>query len=369
MRSLLLALLIVLVASAAAIWFLVDRDLRELEARLLGRSQLVETSFGSIEYASLGNGHPVLAIHGSGGGFDQGLEFVGPLADHGFRLIAPSRFGYLRTPAPADFTLEQQADAYVDLLDHLGLDKVVVFGGSAGALSAMQFAIRHPERCEALVLLVPASYAPDRRPTESGAESRFAETVMMTALRSDFLFWSAIRLAPDAMTRLILATEPALVHAASQKEQARVRAALKHVLPVSRRAEGLLFDSRTAGNPPPMELEKIACPVLAISAEDDLYGTAASARYVVANVPAGKLLLYPRGGHLLVGHSEQVWRSVASFIAEVLTDVNVAGGIPHDWRPACLPSRAHSETFGGSFPDQPHLDVFDNCQTRCAKDR
>ncbi|RWE69081.1 MAG: alpha/beta hydrolase [Mesorhizobium sp.] len=314
MRSLLLALLIVLVASAAAIWFLFDRDMRELEARLLGRSQLVETSFGSIEYASLGNGHPVLAIHGSGGGFDQGLEFVGPLADHGFRLIAPSRFGYLRTPAPADFTLEQQADAFVDLLDHLGLDKVVVFGGSAGALSAMQFAIRHPERCEALVLLVPASYAPDRRPNESGAESRFAETVMMTALRSDFLFWSAIRLAPDAMTRLILATEPALVHAASQKEQARVRAALKHVLPVSRRAEGLLFDSRTAGNPPPMELEKIACSVLAISAEDDLYGTAASARYVVANVPAGKLLLYPRGGHLLVGHSEQVWRSVASFM-------------------------------------------------------
>ncbi|TIU19873.1 MAG: hypothetical protein E5W49_14010 [Mesorhizobium sp.] len=75
-----------------------------------------------------------------------------------------------------------------------------------------------------------------------------------------------------------------------------------------------MFDSRTAGNPPPMELEKIACSVLAISAEDDLYGTAASARYVVANVPAGKLLLYPRGGHLLVGHSEQVWRSVASFM-------------------------------------------------------
>jgi 2-hydroxy-6-oxonona-2,4-dienedioate hydrolase len=325
MRVVLVLLVLVLAASAAAIWFLFDRDMRELEARLQGRSQLIQTSFGPMEFASVGNGHPVLAIHGSGGGFDQGLEFMGPLTEHGFRLIAPSRFGYLRTPAPVGFTLEQQADAYTDLLDHLGLDKVVVLGGSAGALSAMQFAIRHPGRCEALVLLVPASHAPDRRMNESAAESRFAETVMMTVLRSDFLFWSVIRLAPDAVTRLILATEPSLVHTASQKEQARVREVLDHILPVSRRAEGLLFDSRTAGNPPPMELEKITCPVLAISAEDDLYGTAAAARHVAANVPAGELILYPQGGHLLVGHDEEVWRSVAFFIAEVLEEGDIAG--------------------------------------------
>jgi pimeloyl-ACP methyl ester carboxylesterase len=279
-----------------------------------------------MEYGTAGNGHPVLAIHGSGGGFDQGLEFVGPLANYGFRLIAPSRFGYLRTPAPERFTLESQADAYADLLERLDLKKVVVFGSSAGALSAMQFAIRHPQRCEALVLLVPASHAPDRRPNESAAESRFAETVMMAALRSDFLFWSAIRFAPDAMTRLILATEPAVVHGADQEEQARVRKILRHILPVSRRAEGLLFDSRTAGNPPPMELEKIDCPLLAISADDDLYGTAASARHVAASVPDGTLHLYRQGGHLLVGHDEEVWRTISSFIAEALADKNAAGG-------------------------------------------
>lgn len=321
-------LLLGLATSAAVIWFLFDSDMTNLEARLQGRSQIVKTSFGPMEYGTAGSGHPVLAIHGSGGGFDQGLELVGPLADYGFRLIAPSRFGYLSTPAPKRFTLEQQADAYADMLDSLGLEKVVVFGGSAGALSAMQFAIRHPERCEALVLLVPASYAPERRTNESAAQGRFGEFVMMTMLRSDFFLWSAIRLAPDATTRLILATEPTLVHAASQAEQARVYAVLDHILPVSRRAEGLLFDSRTAGSPPPMELEKIICPILAISAEDDLYGTAVSARYVATNVPNGKLLLYPQGGHLLVGHDDNVWRIVSSFITEVLVHKNVADGDP-----------------------------------------
>ena len=53
-----------------------------------------------------------------------------------------------------------QADAYAQLLDHLGIDKVVVVSISAGAWSALQFAIRHPERCLALVLLVPADYLP-----------------------------------------------------------------------------------------------------------------------------------------------------------------------------------------------------------------
>ncbi|TJW51134.1 MAG: alpha/beta hydrolase [Mesorhizobium sp.] len=326
MRYPILFFLLLLVLSAAALWLLFDRDMRELEARLHGRSQIVETSIGPVEYGIAGDGHAVLAIHGSGGGFDQGLEFIGPLADYGFRLIAPSRFGYLRTPAPEGFTLESQADAYADLLERLGVEKVVVLGGSAGALSAMQFAIRHPQRCEALVLLVPASYAPDRRPNESAAKSRFAETVMMTALRSDFLFWSAIRVAPDVMTRLILATEPAVVRGADQEDQARVREVLRHILPVSRRAKGLLFDSHTAGNPPPMDLEKINCPVLAISAEDDLYGTAASARHVAASVQDGRLHLYRRGGHLLVGHDDHVWRTISSFIAEALADKDAEGG-------------------------------------------
>ena len=314
MRALLILVLLALAAFAVWTWAIYRQEMRELEARVEGRSRLSETSFGVIEYASFGEGEPVLVIHGSGGGFDQGLEFAGPLADYGYRLIAPSRFGYLRSPAPEGLSIEYQADAYVDLLDHLALEKVVVFGGSAGALSAMQFAIRHPERCEALVLLVPASYAPDRRPGESAAEGRFAEAAMMTVLRSDFLFWGGIRLAPDTMTRLILATEPAVVRSTSPREQARVRDALRHILPVSRRAEGILFDSRTAGNPPPMALEKIVCPVLAISAEDDLYGTAASARHVAASVADGTLQVHSRGGHLLVGHEDAVWQSVAAFI-------------------------------------------------------
>lgn len=74
----------------------------------------------------MGEGNPVLIVHGAGGGFDQGLDMTGALAGHGYRLIVPSRFGYLRSALPDKPTVAMQADTYVALLDRLGADKVVV---------------------------------------------------------------------------------------------------------------------------------------------------------------------------------------------------------------------------------------------------
>jgi pimeloyl-ACP methyl ester carboxylesterase len=306
-----------LLAAAAILWLIFRHDMSELDARVVGRSQMIDTSFGALEYAVTGEGLPVLAIHGSGGGFDQGLEMVGPLAAYGHRLIAPSRFGYLGSEFPKAASPKTQADAFAELLDHLGEAKVAVLGGSAGALSALQFAIRYPERCSALVLMVPATFSLERRPNTGPFEAPIAQFLIRRTLRSDFLFWLAATVVPDALTRTILATEPSVVEAAGPEEQKRVKAVLRHILPVSRRAQGLLLDMHTAGAPPRYELERISCPVLAISADDDLYGTAASAEYTAANVSDGRLVLYRDGGHLLVGRSQDVWQKIAAFIAEV----------------------------------------------------
>ncbi len=54
-------------------------------------------------------GPPLLMVHGSGGGFDQGLDFARTLVPDGYRVIVPSRFGYLRTPLPADASPMAQA--------------------------------------------------------------------------------------------------------------------------------------------------------------------------------------------------------------------------------------------------------------------
>ncbi len=278
-------------------------------------STVIPSRFGDLEYAEMGSGPPLLMIHGTGGGFDQGLAFARPLVDLGYRVIAPSRFGYLRSAFPADPSSENQADAFVDLLDHLGLEKVAIAGGSAGALSAMAFAIRHPERCAALFPIVPAAYAPNRTPARPWGP---VETTLAQAmLNSDFLFWLVLATMPDTVTGTLLATDPAIVKAASPEEQARVHDIGWSILPVSQRSSGLLNDGRLAGNPTPMELEKITAPTLAISAEDDRYLTADAARHIAATVPGAKLIMYPSGGHVWVGHNDELYASIDDFLKQI----------------------------------------------------
>ncbi len=119
--------------------------------RVAQNSNLIPTTCGNLEYAMAGKGRPFLMIHGTGGGFDQGLRFAQGLVERGMQVIAPSRFGYLRSSFPDDPSPERQADCLNELLDHLGIDTLPVAGGSAGALIAAQFALHYPQRCSHLI--------------------------------------------------------------------------------------------------------------------------------------------------------------------------------------------------------------------------
>ena len=299
---------------AIAISLAWSRDMAAARAPLVDRSRVVDSPWGPIEYADAGTGTPVLFIHGSGGGFDQALAFSAPLAGRGVRIIAPSRFGYLRSAMPRGATVEMQADALDWLMRRLGIEQAVIFGGSAGALAATQLALRHPERCRGLVLAVPALYAPDRLPGANAAPDPNTQRAINAALGSDLLFWAGVKAAPDFMTRMVLATDPATVRQASESERRRVGEVMFHILPVSARREGLLMDSATAGTPPNWPVERIACPTLVIGARGDLYETDKAAIHTAGRIPGARLVLYPDGGHLWVGHDAELWRTVAAFV-------------------------------------------------------
>jgi 2-hydroxy-6-oxonona-2,4-dienedioate hydrolase len=79
-----------------------DNDLKQAAARAAWNSVRITTPCGQIEYQEAGAGVPLLMIHGSGGGHDQAMAWAQPLVQQGVRVIAMSRFGYLRTPRPAD---------------------------------------------------------------------------------------------------------------------------------------------------------------------------------------------------------------------------------------------------------------------------
>ena len=287
------------------------RDLKAARARVSSGSKLVDTPSGLVEYADVGTGAPVLVIHGAGGGFDQGLEFARPLIDAGFRVIAPSRFGYLGTPLPTDASPMAQADAHASLLDALQLEKVAVVGVSAGAPSAMQLCLRHPARCSALVLAVPLVYS--GRPA-GAPPSALREFLANAATSSDFIFRSMSKLARNTLFRTVLGTPPEDVEQASAEEQTRVAEVLDHIEPISRRMKGLQNEAAVARSLQRYDLEHLQVPTLVSSIEDCGYNTYPGARYTAENIPGARFLGYPTGGHLAVGHEKELWSEVRQFL-------------------------------------------------------
>jgi len=296
-------------------WLTYQRDLAREVERVSTGSRIADTRCGPIEFAAMGSGPAVLLVHGAGGGFDQGLGIAQELAAHGFHVIAMSRFGYLRTPLPADASPAAQADAHACLLNALGVERAAIVGISAGAPSTMQFALRHPQRTSAMVLLVPLAYAPRATPARPSRAARF---IIEQATKSDLLYWAALKSAPSLIMKTILATPPAVMRSASADEQARVRKLMLQILPLSARQPGLTNEARIAASLPRYELERISTPTLIVSLVDDSYGTFESASYTAAHIPGARFIGYGRGGHLWVGHHGEVMAKLITFLGKPL---------------------------------------------------
>jgi pimeloyl-ACP methyl ester carboxylesterase len=120
--------------------------------------EIADTPLGPVQYATLGEGAPVLVVHGTPGGWDQALAMARWLERAGgVRAILPSRPGYLGTPLDGRAEIDAQADLHAALLDHLGVDRVGVLCWSGGGPSSYRLAVRHPERVGAIVALAAVS--------------------------------------------------------------------------------------------------------------------------------------------------------------------------------------------------------------------
>lgn len=309
-----------LLSAAGGVYLIFQYDLSAARARISNRSKILKISSGQIEFAQSGRGHPVLVLHGAGGGFDQGLLLTRSLNQDQFHLIVPSRFGYLGSNFPQGADPAMQADAYAELLDSLGLEAVFVLAFSAGEWSALRFALRHPRRCKALVLLAPADYLP------SNALDH-VDPVVRRVFSSDFCAWVALKLTmmrPQSMLVRMLGTNPHLVTEGGAEERLRIQSILDCFFPISLRTQGIYFDIGTAAAGESGAVEEISCPFLAISTDDDYLKTAARAKALAQRVPGAKLVVFSTGGHVLVGRQAEVLGQITSFLCPTRS--------PHDSR-------------------------------------
>jgi pimeloyl-ACP methyl ester carboxylesterase len=122
-----------------------------------------------IETIERGTGRPLLFLH-PGIGIARDAPVLDRLATRA-RVIAPTHPGFGASDLPAWFnSIDDLAYFYLDFLDALDLDHVIVAGVSLGGWIAAEMAIKSSARLSHLVLANPVGIKPGGRETRDIAE-------------------------------------------------------------------------------------------------------------------------------------------------------------------------------------------------------
>lgn len=268
-------------------------------ARIQAEDSLVTTSLGPVEYGLEGEGPAILIIHGSPGGYDQGLSFARWLNCPEFTCIAPSRPGYLRTPLSSGVSPAAQADLYAALLDTSNIERATVIGISGGGPSALQFALRHPTRCRGLVMICAVA-------------QRYVENEVYQSLSL------GLRLGKQIMNELLL-FDPFiyLIQSLAGLQTNRITTAglLDSLSLATLRKEGYRNDLRQFAALTPYPLEKISVPTFISQGTADTEVPFADAQLLANKIPQAQFVPVPGGNHLFfITHEKQVMPRLRDFL-------------------------------------------------------
>ena len=259
------------------------------------KAKSVTTSYGKMSYIDEGRGEPFLICHGITGGYDQGFDVMSGRTDD-YRIIAPSRFGYPGTDIPDNATVDMQVEAYIELLDELGIEKTFVTATSAGGTVAQRFALMHPERCRGLILYC-SGYPAQEKPSEPAS----GMTGPPAFFCNDFAMWMISPLFKPMM--------------------GMERNVIKQIIPMKERKAGIVFDGDVVNkdhinNYDNYDLKNIQVPVLIIHSEDDKLADSEKAKYWSKEIPNCKSVFFSGGGHLMTGNSEEINQILDEFVEE-----------------------------------------------------
>jgi pimeloyl-ACP methyl ester carboxylesterase len=109
-----------------------------------------EVSYVEID----GDGPVLLLLHGVGGSLRAWDQVLPQLAAQGAHVLALDLPGHGASGSShGDYSLGALACTVRDLIDHLGIDQVILVGHSLGGGIAMQFTYQFPQRVSGLVLV------------------------------------------------------------------------------------------------------------------------------------------------------------------------------------------------------------------------
>ena len=288
------------------------------------KAQTLTTALGDVEFSLSGQTNlPVLlGVHGGIGGHDQAEALLSWVNPDRYRMLCPSRPGYLGTPISSGRSVEEQADLFAALLDALAIESVGVVAGSAGGPSAYTFAIRHPDRVHALVAVDCVSGHYDMPETAGPV----AQALFMTAFGQDLLRMVE-RSRPDVILEQVFQAEGLFTKAqrkahvaavlASPAKLAFLKSFMDTMFPYARRKVGTDNDMEQFRRLTHLPVERIACPTLVLHGTHDADVKFYDGVYAFEHIPGAERFWIEEGSHLgfwLSPHADEAQRTASRFL-------------------------------------------------------
>ncbi|MFI5296613.1 MAG: alpha/beta fold hydrolase [Polyangiales bacterium] len=255
-----------------------------------------------IHYHDVGEGTPILFLHGSGPGASGWSNFrhnFPHFAAHGYRTIVADTlgYGYSSKPDDRDYTLDWLVGNVRTFLAVLGVERCAVVGNSHGGAMAIKLALDHPNVVDKLVLMAPG-----------GLESR--ETYMnMDGIKAMMkAFFGKEGITRETMRRVfeLQLFDPRLVNEELLEERVQIANLQPKRVLSSMQVPNLAT-----------ELSRLRCPTFALWGVDDKYCPVSGAMTIAKECPGSRVLLLSQCGHwVMVEHAALFNRLCLDFLKE-----------------------------------------------------
>ncbi|MBN9636384.1 MAG: alpha/beta fold hydrolase [Actinobacteria bacterium] len=255
-------------------------------------------------YHDVGDGAPVLLLHGSGAGVSAWANWRGliPVLAQDFRVIAPDLvgFGYTEVPDSLQFSIfDTWIDQILALLDGLDIEKTHIVGNSFGGGLALHLATRHPDRLDRISLMGAGGVA---MPLSDELDQLWGYTPSVANMKKIMDIMAFDRsLVTDELAEL---RYRATIRAGAQE-------AFEKVFPPPRQR---WLDAQIV---PDEALAGIAHEVLILHGREDRVVPLQASLHMFEQIPNAQLHVFGRCGHWTqIEHAQRFQQLVAQFLRE-----------------------------------------------------